>query len=385
MRLVPILEVAGSRATAPMPFEGARVYYATADVDGSRLLEGTPVTFRDRPSRANLVAEVGDVLFAKMQGTNKVVHLQSGADDLLFSTGFFNLRPDPNRLDPNYLAWFLRSAKFQAAKDRFSTGAIQKALTLSGLKNISIPVPDNIAAQRRIAGLLDTADSVRRRRAAMLLVADEFVKSSFLNSFGDPVLNPNNFPTVTLGEITKKITDGEHQNPEFTSAGMPIVMAQQVQFDRILLDECKFVSMNDGVRFRRKCGPEDGDILIVGRGATIGRCCVVDTKAEFCLMGSVILVKPNLDRVQTEYLHTLLTLKSIQARLITTSSSSAQQAIYLKHLKDMPIPLPPLELQRRFAQVVGSMRSIRERLSKLHTKDELLLRSVIQRAFDGRL
>lgn len=113
MKWVPILKVADNITTGPSEFLGECTYYATADVGGNKLLKGTQVRFRERPSRANLTAQRDDLLFAKMQATDKVVHIQEDAENALFSTGFFNLRARQGKLVPRYLFWYLNSRAFQ--------------------------------------------------------------------------------------------------------------------------------------------------------------------------------------------------------------------------------------------------------------------------------
>ena len=54
-------------------------------------------------------------------------------------------------------------------------------------------------------------------------------------------------------------------------------------------DDSSTLARNDAKRFRTRCGPDRDDILIVSRGATIGRSCVVKSGQMFCLMGRVIL------------------------------------------------------------------------------------------------
>lgn len=113
MKSLPFLDVADAVASGPAEFAGTKQYFATADVNGSDLLNGTEVTFDSRPSRANLVAQQNDVLFATMQATDKALHVNGRADSAIFSTGFFNLRAKRDVLDSRFLFWLLRSSQFQ--------------------------------------------------------------------------------------------------------------------------------------------------------------------------------------------------------------------------------------------------------------------------------
>jgi type I restriction enzyme S subunit len=259
------------------------------------------------------------------------------------------IRPDNRRLDTNFLAHLLRAPEAKARLLRVAgSGATREAITKAQIEEFKIPLPP-LNEQRRIAAILDKADALRRKRKHALDLVDTLSQSIFLEMFGEPGLSKR-FPQAPLSEIATKITDGEHQNPEFTNGGMPIVMASQVLDDGIDIREAKFVSHADGERFRRKCAPEKGDILIVGRGATIGRTSVVDTSTPFCLMGSVILLKPEAKLVDSTYLATLFKFPRTRAALYNTSGSSAQQAIYLSHLKKMSVLLPAIKDQREFAE-----------------------------------
>jgi type I restriction enzyme S subunit len=203
--------------------------------------------------------------------------------------------------------------------------------------------------------------------------------------FGDPVTNPLSWTCRSLDEVTNKVTDGEHLNPAFAESGMPIVMAGNVLVDQIDLGSAKRVEASLGQQFRKKCGPEFGDLLIVGRGATIGRLCRVNLHDSFCLMGSVILVKPDRSMLDERYLSGMLAMPSMHAMLYKTSGSSAQQAIYLKDVKRLACPVPPLSLQHTFATRIQAIEAIKAIQRTALTELDALFASLQHRAFRGEL
>ncbi|MGC3976192.1 MAG: restriction endonuclease subunit S [Nitrospira sp.] len=146
---------------------------------------------------------------------------------------------------------------------------------------------------------------------------------------------------MPLKAVAQKITDGEHLNPRFVLSGIPIVMAEQVEDSGVNLVSCKKVSEDDFAKFTKKCAPRWHDVLIVSRGATIGRTCVVNTDKQFCLMGSVILLKVNPEVIYPHFLSSQLKSAHYSATLKTTSGSSAQQAIYISHLEEKTVIVPP--------------------------------------------
>src|SRR5689334_7069096 len=97
---------------------------------------------------------------------------------------------------------------------------------------------------------------------------------------------PPMWNVVTLEKICSKITDGEHLKPTITSNGIPFISAKDILDDGLDFNNVSHISEKDAQRFRKKCNPEKGDILIASRG-TIGKSCIVNTDKIFCLLGSV--------------------------------------------------------------------------------------------------
>ena len=80
------------------------------------------------------------------------------------------------------------------------TGSTRAKLTKGAAAKIEIPLPP-LAEQKRIAAILDKADAIRRKLQQSLRLSDDFLRSVFLDMFGDPVTNPKGFPTSPLGNL----------------------------------------------------------------------------------------------------------------------------------------------------------------------------------------
>src|SRR5690606_15727951 len=104
----------------PKAWDGLRGYVATGDADDHGRLSPVPITYADRPSRADLEADPNDVGFARMASAEKVFEVTEESSKHVYSTGFAFLRPDRSRLDSKYLRHWLRTQEFQAAKDSHS-------------------------------------------------------------------------------------------------------------------------------------------------------------------------------------------------------------------------------------------------------------------------
>ncbi len=164
---------------------------------------------------------------------------------------------------------------------------------------------------------------------------------------------PPSWRWVHINEIIIKITDGEHISPQKKSFGVPLLSAKHVRDNDLSFDDVQYVSQEDADFFRQRCDPEQGDILICSRG-TIGRCAVVKSKSLFCLMGSVILLKPSKYSI-SDYLRYWLITPWAQALMTGMSGATAVKALYLKDIRLCLIPLPPIAEQKRIVTKVDEL------------------------------
>ena len=229
------------------------------------------------------------------------------------------------------------------------------------------------------------AEEIIFKRKAQIEALDQLTQSVFLEMFGDPVSNVKMWNKDKLENLAIKITDGEHNNPVFLKDGFPMVMARNVLNDEIDFTNVSFISKDDLEKFRKKCNPERNDLLIVSRGATIGRTCIVNTDKKFALMGSVILIKIDNKTLNSLFLKTLLDHPYYKNKLLSTSGSSAQQAIYIKDLKKLEVLTPNIGLQDQFADIAAQIQSKKELLRKSLVELEINFNSLMQRAFKGEL
>jgi type I restriction enzyme S subunit len=185
-----------------------------------------------------------------------------------------------------------------------------------------------------------------------------------------PFQIPPSWQWVRLETLVHKITDGEHLSPNKTMSGMPLLTAVHVSAEGLTLENPQFVSIENGKKFRVRCDPRRGDILICSRG-TIGRCAVVNTDETFCLMGSVILVRlPS--ECSASYFNAFLSTDRAQEQMRGMSGATAVQALYLKDIRLCPFPVPPLAEQHRIVAKVDELMALCDRLQASREKREAI-------------
>ena len=141
-------------------------------------------------SRANTVELVGAVAMAEKDYPN-----------LLLSDKTLRLIPCLKQVSPRYLLYALRTPLVRHHLESHATGTSGSMRNISQVSISTSPIPlPPLHEQRRIAAILDKADAIRRKRQEALALTDEFLRSAFLEMFGDPVTNPKGWPVVKLEE-----------------------------------------------------------------------------------------------------------------------------------------------------------------------------------------
>ena len=123
------------------------------------------------------------------------------------------------RIDQRYLFHCLSSFDYTPFLDRASKG---KTLNKAKLARLRIAFPTDVKEQRRIAAVLDKSDAIRRNREQALVLADDFLRSVFLEMFGDPIVNSKGLPKQPLAKFGKIMTGNTPPRSDLKNFGHAI-------------------------------------------------------------------------------------------------------------------------------------------------------------------
>ena len=332
----------------PSRFQGTKKYVstgavATTEIDESEVVE---VTYEDRPSRANLSAEAGDILFAKMQGTRKTLLLDTETEENIYSTGFYAVRANPEVITTECLYYLVDSELFLTQKDKHCSGATQKAITNGGLAKIEIRVPP-LSEQGVMAEKLRYLTQLIADKRKQLELYDQVIKSRFIEMFGDV----KDEEKVTLSDICLIITDGTHQPPKFTTTGIPFLFVSNIVGNTITYDAEKFISQETYAELIKRTPIEIGDVLLSTVGS-YGHPAVVKSDKPFCFQRHIAYLKPNKELIDSEYLHGAILSVDVQKQIEERVKGIAQKTLNLSEIRKIKLPLPRIDEQKQFAAFV---------------------------------
>jgi type I restriction enzyme, S subunit len=294
------------------------------------------------------------------------------------------ISPD-DRLDQRFLFHLLSSRTDGLRKG--AQGSAQGVITKRTLAELSVPLPP-LDEQRRLVELLE--DHLSRLDAGDAYLAAgqrrlDAMERAVLASSRDGELFPLAEVTAIQGGIQKQQKRAPKDNAfpflrvaNVTARGLDLADVHSIElFDREL----------DRLRLRA------GDLLVVegnGSASQIGRAAMWDGSIEDCVhQNHLIRVRP-LGALLPEYLEAVWNSPQNRAKLTdVASSSSGLHTLSVSKLKQLSIPVPPIDRQHELVAAVSEMRGGRGQLSgaiaTAAARKRALQRSLLVAAFSGRL
>jgi type I restriction enzyme S subunit len=379
LQFTDCVEIVGE---ACQPFSGYKQYVSTGAVAINHISNDDIelVDYDGKPSRANLIAKSGDILFAKMMGTKKTLHLDEDTAQNIYSTGFCAVRARPTVLTDRCLYHLLTSKAFLDQKDKNCSGATQKAITNAGLSKITIKVP-SIGQQASIAQQLDRIASIIALRQSELQKLDELIKARFVEMFGTLEEPTHEFSWATLKELCNKITDGKHGGCT-TESGTEryFVGAREIYDDEVHYETAPEINAAEFEKDYKRCNVEIGDFLIVNTGATIGKSAIASDErtTHTLLQKSVALLKVKKDVLDPIFLKWCY---RVNTGIYMVKSASAQPNLLLSKINATEIYVPDIMLQKQFTDFVKQTDKSKVAVQKALDEAQLLFDSLMQKYF----
>jgi len=244
------------------------------------------------------------------------------------------------------------------------------------LKETYIPKPP-IDEQKRIAAILDKADAIRRKRQQAIKLADDFLRATFLDMFGDPITNPKGWPVFPLEKVGKVSTG---TTPSSEKAGMfggniPFITPGDLENGD---DKIKRFVTEEGSRNSRTV--RKGSTLVCCIGATIGKIGIAQERSAFNQQINAIewndVVNDLYGFGAMSFLKDLVINRAIKTTLPILKKSEFEK---------INIPLPPHAIQAKYAKIFQHNSIMKVKKKSLNNYSNILLNSLTQRAFRGEI
>ena len=324
-----------------------------------------------------------DVLVARYGASiGKILRGLAGA----YNVAIMKTVPIAEKVDKDYLYYFLISSSFQNFITQDGSRAAQAGFNKEDLKEVMLPLPP-IETQRKIAAVLDKAQEMIDLRKAQLEKLDEFLRSVFLDMFGDPVMERvSRWPRRNVNEICKIVSGGTPSKDisAYWVGTIPWVSPKDMK-TKLLIDSIDHISAQAVKNTNLKILPEK-TILIVVRGMILARnlpIALTQSPATINQDMKGLIIKNN----QVEPIYLLHAMLNSERQLMTMISNSAHgtKRVETDDIGNFGVFLPPLPLQTQFAAIVEATEAQKALMQQSLTEMENNFNSLMQRAFRGDL
>jgi type I restriction enzyme S subunit len=348
------------------------------------------ITCGEAPSRARQLVSTGDILVSTVRpNLNGIAKVNAEFDGATASTGFCVLRPRPNLLDSNYLFHWVKSPQFVADMVNKATGASYPAVSDRIIFESPIAVP-SFSEQRRIAAILDQADTLRTKRREGLAQLDSLTQSIFMEMFGDPASNLKEWSCLPLSQLMDENgpQNGLYKPSTDYGSGTPILRIDAFYDGKVTkFDSLKRVRLSD---VELKLYGLRADDVVINRVNSIeylGKSALIPKLLELTVFESNMMrfsVSRNI--VEPAYVVQFLQTKFIKNQILSCSKNAVNQSsINQQDVKGFKINVPPLHLQQEFISRINAVEALRLTYRTAIAELDALFASLQHRAFQGNL
>ena len=330
----------------------------------------------------------GDILIAMSGATTGKFGIYD-SDEIAFQNqrvGLFKIN-DNNILNSLYLFQALKLVKPQIEKKAYGGG--QPNISAANIGELKIPLP-SISDQLHVASLLSKAENLITLRKQSIALLDEFLKSTFLEMFGDPGFNKKRWNKLTLKELSLRFSDGPFgsnlKTEHYSDSGIQVIRLQNIGINKFVEKDVSYVTEPHYEKVLKKYSCFPDDVVIATMGSPNVRACIIPKHVKMAInKADCVLFRVNPKLANQYYISHLLNQDGFLSLATSYIHGQTRARISSGQLAIISIPVPPLELQTQFAQIVEKTEALKAYYQSSLQELENLYDSLSQRTFKGEL
>ena len=268
---------------------------------------------------------------------------------------------------------------------RQAIGGVIKYIKLGNLTDALIELP-TFEEQKYIVSILYKAKSVIEERSVQLEKLDDLIKARFVEMFGDPVLNDMNWnKTTLLGSLQagRTVTYGIVQTGDDVEDGVPVFRPIDIAGGNVPTRESLKRTLPEIAAKYQRTLLTGTELLVTVRGS-IGETFQTSTVFKGCNVGRNIVPLVTDNRyVNQRFLQELFAQEPIKRWLKGITKGIALQGLNMSEFKDMPVIVPPMEMQRSFVAFVEQVDKSKVAVKNSLNMAQLLFNGLMQKYFGG--
>ncbi|WP_213209312.1 restriction endonuclease subunit S [Escherichia coli] len=370
----------------PEYYEGGDIpWIKSGDLKDSKIYEANEyITAAGLENSSAKIVEKDSILIAMYGAT--VGRLAILGINAATNQAICNIRPDTTIADMKYLYYFLKS-KFSYFVEN-AVGGAQPNISQGLIKSLEVPLP-SLDEQKRIADILDKAAGVCQKREQAIKLADDFLRATFLEIFGDPVKNPKGWKKNKIKKGVLDITSGwsaTGENIPCKSDEFGVLKISSVTSGIFKPEENKMVDSETILASKKLIFPKKGDLLFSRantRELVAAICMVHQDYDNLFLPDKLWSIKLDHDLLLPEFFLVLIQNEKIRDLLTkqATGTSGSMLNISKKKFEETEIIFPEINVQKYFCNTFRKTINLKEKLIKSNELANESFNSLSQKVF----
>tara|TARA_R110002050_G_scaffold76459_5_gene163247 strand:+ start:25376 stop:27196 length:1821 start_codon:yes stop_codon:yes gene_type:complete len=216
------------------------------------------------------------------------------------------------------------------------------------------------------------------------LINEEKLRTNANENFSEKdlyLISPDSWGHCRLGNLAKFI-DYRGKTPNKLDAGIRLITAKNVKFGFISLEPEEFISEEEYEIWMTRGLPRVGDILFTPE-APLGNVAIVNISEKFALAQRAICFQMHEPAI-AEFMKIVIMSQAFQKQLIENATGMTATGIKASKLKEILMPIPPLEEQYRIVTKVDELMTLcdqlKARLSDAQTTQLHLTDAIVEQA-----
>lgn len=331
----------------------------------------------------------GDILIAASSGSKDIVGKSVFFDeDFDGSFGAFCkvIRPAIT-IYPKFVSVFFKTPEYKRHIRKVIQGANINNLRTEDINSLKIPL-FAFADQIKIAQVLTQAEKLITQRKESIALLDEYLKSTFLEMFGDPVKNEKGWELLKLGEVISIKHGFAFSSEYFKSSGEFVLLTPGNYYE-----SGGYRDRGEKQKYFTGEFPSDyllnkGDLLIAmteQADGLLGSAIIIPESNKFLHNQRLGLIQFDPNRLNTRFLFYLFNFNAIRFLIHAKATGIKVRHTSPSRIQEIAVGIPPITVQTQFAQIVEKTENLKSHYLNSLRELEQLFGSLSQGAFKGEL
>ncbi len=326
------------------------------------------------------IYRAGTIVFAKSGMSATIGRVYKLKSDCCVVSHLATVMPS-RQLNSDYIKyWFLRNPPYRLIND-----PSYPSIRAADIEKLKLPLPP-LETQKKIVGILEKADQLRRDCQQMEQQLNSLVQSVFIDMFGDPVTNPKGWKIGSIGDLLESANYGTSSKASEEKLSYPVLRMNNITYGGDWdFSSLKYMELSD--KDKEKYLVKNGEILFnrTNSKELVGKTAVFRESQPMAYAGYLVRARSNKD-ANPEYIAAYMNSSHGKQTLQGMCKSIVGMAnINAKEFQNIKIAHPPLELQNKFGKFVKYKINQIICLKNQKKEYEDLFNALMQKAFKGEL